>query len=530
MPRFAWLALLAACRAERVANEWIDVDGAHLRVVTHARPGRPALVYQPFAGAWPQIHAGDAVVLPLAARFTLVSFDPRGVGESTGAFDPYRQVDDVLEVAAYARGRWNASAVYVVGISSTGPIAILAAARGGGRVDGVLAASPTLSWRAARLPWREAIARVWGVSVETQERLPLLAQVTLMLLRTPYRRCHDTWACDGEFYNPWTYAGSALYPWPFRTYLSAGVAMYDGFGSDALGAWADVLNLTTFDVPVHLLWGEHDPPAAVNEAYARSLDTPDTRATVVPGVGHAAHLEDPDAFRAAALALARMPPLAADEPGAGVRQRAPLRYVPRKLSFGAQFACGMAILLTAVLALSLQPWVARKLVHVGIGLLLVHADLDDVRVRGSVYLATALTLALVAAGVAYRASFRPDACLRFMHAGVAIDPGVVFYVCVCSFACAVRLEFVFLLPLFLADPMGAIVGRNVRSPKLYGSKSLAGTAAVWATAFLTLPEVDAANRAAGATVIAALELWSGDYDNPAIGGFLLLRAIGHHRV
>ena len=75
--------------------------------------------------------------------------------------------------------------------------------------------------------------------------------------------------------------------------------------------------------------------------------------------------------------------------------------------------------------------------------------------------------------------------------------------------------------------MGAIVGRNLKTPKLYGSKTVGGTLAVWATAFFTLYEVNPWNRALGATIIAGIELFAGDYDNPSIGVFLLARAIGH---
>ena len=123
---------------------------------------------------------------------------------------------------------------------------------------------------------------------------------------------------------------------------------------------------------------------------------------------------------------------------------------------------------------------------------------------------------------------RGKQCMRFLHGDVAVDPGVTFYVCVCSLACYYRIEFIHLLPLFTADPMGAIVGRNLKTPKLCGGpKSVGGTLAVWVTAFWTLYEPDITNRVVGATLIAIIELFAGDYDNPAIGAFLLARAIGH---
>ena len=266
-------------------------------------------------------------------------------------------------------------------------------------------------------------------------------------------------------------------------------------------------------VPTHFWYGEHDPPATWSEAYARRVHA--ARVTVVPDAAHAAHLEDSDSFRAAVRAL-----LPKAERGVAPGAPPPSPSAPRKLPFAAQFVFGACILATALLAARLRAWVARKLVHVGIGVLLVFAELDDWKVRYAVYGVTALTLTLTATnGVR---SF-----MRFSHKDVRVDPGIVFYVCTCSAACFFRVEFRNLLPLFLADPMGAIVGRNVNTMKLYGSKSVGGTAAVWITALLTLPEPDWTNRAVGATVVSLLELFGGDYDNVCIGAFLLARAVGH---
>ena len=142
------------------------------------------------------------------------------------------------------------------------------------------------------------------------------------------------------------------------------------------------------------------------------------------------------------------------------------------------------------------------------------------------YVVTSLVLGLIGMGFFFKGII-PAGWVRFMHTGVQVDPGIVFYLCICSFACFTRIEFVNLTPLFVADPMGAIIGRNFNTPKIYGSKSVGGTAAVWMGAYLTLNEADAINRAVGATLVCLIELFGGDYDNPAIGAFLFARAIGH---
>ena len=523
---------------ERV--EWVQVaPGEHLRIVSRTFDETlPVLVYQPFAVAWPQLYAGDKVFAPLADSFTLVTYDPRGIGGSRGgALDNDALYEDLIAVLEYAARRSASQRCFVVSISSSAAATVVAAHRRSDLIEGVLFAAPVLQPFHLIMPYYEAaVADVWGVPPAVFRRLPSLAQVTLTLLRVPYHACHRRWLCSGEFYNPWTFAGSPLYPMPFLTYTQAGLAMMRIITANSRNASAGPatpsdmhMQLTDIDVPVRFLAGETDFTfTPETHAYADALGAPVQR---VPNASHAVHLENPVAFRDAVRALlpagnARGAMRDAwDAHAAAPPSRAHQRYVPRTLGFGTQFALGILVLVTALCATRLAPWVARKLVHVCIGVLLVHAELEDWRVRASVYVVTALTLALTAAGLLGSAA--PTHWMRFLHTGVSIDPGVVFYVCICSFACAVRLPFVTLLPLFTADPAGAIVGRSISTPKLYGSKSVGGTAAVFVTAFLTLNEADALNRLVGALVIAVLELYSGDYDNPAIGGFLLARAIGN---
>ena len=211
-------SLLACLAVWTERTDWIQVaPGAHLRVLTRTHDDAlPALVYQPFAGAWPQIHAGDRVFAPLADTFTLVTYDPRGVGRSTGTFDASTHRDDLAAVCVHASAR--AARVFVVSISSATHDTLMLAAAPPVPLAGVLIASPNpptsdLLWT----HWAPAIHRVWGVSPSTLARLPPLARLTLMLLRTPYHKCRDALLCSGEFYNPWTYAGSKHYAHPLWT-------------------------------------------------------------------------------------------------------------------------------------------------------------------------------------------------------------------------------------------------------------------------------------------------------------------------
>jgi pimeloyl-ACP methyl ester carboxylesterase len=57
--------------------------------------------------------------------------------------------------------------------------------------------------------------------------------------------------------------------------------------------------LPTIDVPTLLLWGEHDVRSPLSVAHAFEAAIPGARLQVIPGAGHAAHLEQPAAFTAA---------------------------------------------------------------------------------------------------------------------------------------------------------------------------------------------------------------------------------------
>jgi pimeloyl-ACP methyl ester carboxylesterase len=56
--------------------------------------------------------------------------------------------------------------------------------------------------------------------------------------------------------------------------------------------------LPTIDVPTLLLWGEHDVRSPLSVARAFEAAIPGARLRIIRGAGHAAHLEQPEAFTA----------------------------------------------------------------------------------------------------------------------------------------------------------------------------------------------------------------------------------------
>lgn len=157
----------------------------------------------------------------------------------------------------------------------------------------------------------------------------------------------------------------------------------------------------------------------------------------------------------------------------------------------------------------LPSWGSRKVLHMGTGTLLIHTDPTDPLFSIAVYLVTI--------------GFVVVTCFHKLHFADYGDVGIINYLLFCSVCVTCRVPFHTVMPLFFADPMGAIVGRTVASPKLVGSKSIAGTAAVFATTFVTASENSLEGRLLTSFMIATIELFAGKWDNPAIGAYLLFR-------
>ena len=91
----------------------------------------------------------------------------------------------------------------------------------------------------------------------------------------------------------------------------------------------------------------------------------------------------------------------------------------------------------------------------------------------------------------------------------------------------------FVSPLYYADPMGAIVGRNIKTWKVpyAGNKSIGGTLAVIMTAFANLLYFTGCSwedALVTATLIGIIELYSGEWDNVCISGGLAIRFLMLH--
>ena len=160
----------------------------------------------------------------------------------------------------------------------------------------------------------------------------------------------------------------------------------------------------------------------------------------------------------------------------------------------------------------LEPWESRKVLHMGTGTLFMLTNFGDDKTRWGLYAVVIINVFLLSLQPTYHFSSRRDV-------------GITTYLLFCAFVAWYGVPFWKMAPLFYADPAGAIVGRNVETPKLVGSKSVGGTFAVFAVSVLTLFGASWSEAVFHGAVLAALELGCGKWDNPAMGTWLLLRAV-----
>ena len=154
----------------------------------------------------------------------------------------------------------------------------------------------------------------------------------------------------------------------------------------------------------------------------------------------------------------------------------------------------------------LGTWIGRKIVHIGIGCVVLSVNLTDDHTR---------LIAIVLGLAVSMATYVSGSKLRIAHGDR--DKGI------CVFALAVAITAAFfpdrpwqLASFFFADPAGAIVGRTLQGPKLHGSKTILGTTAVLLAAYACT------RNWYHSACIAAIECFGGAWDNAFILGYILL--------
>ena len=178
-------------------------------------------------------------------------------------------------------------------------------------------------------------------------------------------------------------------------------------------------------------------------------------------------------------------------------------------------SCTSLLLYTSTNA-PIKPWISRKIVHMGIGTLLLNADISDPNVVNGIYTSGVLVSGLTTInGIKHISEGRKTD-------GIIKDIGIFSYVISCCLCLLLNVPYIEMTPFFYADPAGAIFGRTIESPILWENKTLAGTSAVLTTATITSTGEIHEKILAG-VMITIIELFGGKIDNSLIATFLILK-------
>uniref|UniRef100_A0A7S1JT36 Phosphatidate cytidylyltransferase n=1 Tax=Vitrella brassicaformis TaxID=1169539 RepID=A0A7S1JT36_9ALVE len=165
---------------------------------------------------------------------------------------------------------------------------------------------------------------------------------------------------------------------------------------------------------------------------------------------------------------------------------------------------------------------ARKLVHMLSGWLLLNSPYTAVTrpfmVVFAIYVVSHIWMADT-----YKQLFGLPP-YRFARRG---DLGITIYGLIVMTWAILELPFALLMPMFFADPLAAIVGKAVRSPKWAGDKTIAGSLTVFFVTLLTTPFLPSIwLRLAISCLTSVLEAYGGVLDNllvsmPPVVAFLV---------
>lgn len=167
-------------------------------------------------------------------------------------------------------------------------------------------------------------------------------------------------------------------------------------------------------------------------------------------------------------------------------------------------------------------FIARKLCHAGSGFLMLYLNSHEVIARLFVYCVVMTSL-----GITWRIFPPWVPTFRF---GDAYDAGITIYLLIVALWFFLEQPPMALAPLFFADPAGAVVGKFFSKQNMnmqwWRRKTVMGTLAVFAFAFISLSIPDLLPRFLIAVVCALAEAFGGEtFDNaviaiPALGSYL----------
>ena len=164
----------------------------------------------------------------------------------------------------------------------------------------------------------------------------------------------------------------------------------------------------------------------------------------------------------------------------------------------------------------ISPFLARKLCHVGSGIMMLQLDPSDYLARWFVYAVAISSLMMVWEVIPFQ--------FRYSRSK---DIGISMYLVIVVMFFYTQMPLHIIQPVFYADPMGAIVGKALTklipsfNPQWIGKKTIGGTLAVFITSIITLTYGTLFQKILIGTVSALVEAISLDYDNIMIAAVVI---------
>lgn len=272
----------------------------HVRRTGDARSGPAVLVLHGFTGS---VESMQGVVEALSARHPVVAIDLVGHGESESPADPARySMPACVEQLVSALDALGLQRVHALGYSMGGRVALSLAVAHPDRVASLLlvGASPGLADARARAE-RVAADEALAARIEREGLEPFVDHWMSLPLFASQAALGETFLARAR--------AQRLRGDP------AGLARsLRGMGTGSMPSLQD--RLAGIRCPVCLVAGSRDEKFAALAGWMQAR-LPRAQRVLVPGAGHAAHLEDPDAFARVALRfLAGLPAPGPRESGA----------------------------------------------------------------------------------------------------------------------------------------------------------------------------------------------------------------------
>lgn len=270
------------------ARMFVDAGGVRWHVRT-AGAGPTLLLLH---GSGSSAHSWRDAIEPLAEHFTLIAPDLPGHGQSNPAHpNAFTMKGMALALSAMLR-RMEAKPEMVVGHSAGAALAARMA------IDGLIAPKVIIGVNAALMPFSGALGSVYSAIAGLLAINPLVPRAIAWRAGSSgmVRRLLAETGSRIDARGAELYRNLAM----DRRHVAATLRMMANWDLPALAR-----DLPRLPVPFHHLVGAKDRTVPPERAFEAQKLMPVSQVTMLPGLGHLAHEEQPDLFCAHVLALAR---------------------------------------------------------------------------------------------------------------------------------------------------------------------------------------------------------------------------------